>query len=439
MTRSLKKWLLALTAICIVGTVTAQKMEDRITFSLDNWDGLYRIGETVAIHAEVAEPFEAVQELWINGLRVSSEKVTIKAGKYDILTRCDNEPTSVMLRLAHPTKKKDFTDVGYGVGLEQVKPGFEKPNDFMAWWQKQVKKMRKEKIDAKLVEVKAPKKFAKDYVVYDIEINCREGGAPARGYLAMPKNVPVKSLPICIMAHGGGVRNLSNRSQIGVALRYASAGGGAIAIDLNAHGMLNDQPQEYYDELEKTTLNNYIWREIKDRDSYYCRGLYLRMQRTLDYLCTLPEWDGERVLVLGGSQGGAQTAALSGLDSRVTHALIREPGMMDLGADLVGRKSGPPYLGEQFGHTNAFLKALPYFDMAFFMPHIKAKVLFECGLVDMSCTPTSMMAGYNMATCEKQLLTYPFRAHRVPKGKYKEVWNERINKTIKEFINEALK
>ena len=436
-----KRWLCLVIALCAAATLSAQTMEDKITFSLDNWDGRYNVGETVTIHVDVPAPFEAVQELWINGLQVSREEVTIKAGKYDILTRCDNQPTSVMLRLANPDPKqrRDFTDVGYCVGMEQIKPGFEMPADFYEWWMKQVKQMRKQKIDAKLVEVDVPEKYAAGYVCYDLEVCCDESGAPVRGYLAMPKGADLKSLPICIFAHGAGVRGGSNRSRIDVALRYARQGGGAIAIDLNAHGMKNGQPQSYYDKLDKTTLNKYKDREIVDRESYYFRGMYLRMQRALDYLCTLKEWDGERVLVIGGSQGGAQAAAICGLDSRVTHAVIREPGMMDLGGSLVGRKSGPPHLTELYGETEAFLKWAPYFDTAFFMAFSKAKTIYECGWVDMSCTPTSIMTGYNLATCEKTIYTYPFRPHGSPRGKYKDEWHERVNQRYNEFIREALK
>ena len=435
-----RTWLVVL-ALLGATTLWAQTMEERITFSLDRWDGRYDLGDKVAIHVSVPEEFEAVQELWINGLCVSSEEVTVKAGEYDILKRRDKKPTSVMLRLKNPDPKKrrDFTDVGYCVGMEHFRPGFQKPADFYPWWMEQVKKLRELPIEVKIEEVEVPAKYAAKYVCYDLEINCGEGGAPVRGYMALPKDAQPKSLPICIFAHGAGVKGSSNRSRISVALRYAREGGGAIALDMNAHGMLNGQPQSYYDKLDRTTLKEYSKREIKDRESYYYRGMYLRMQRALDYLCTRPEWDGERVLVIGNSQGGAQAAALCGLDQRVTHAVIREPGMMDLGGSLVGRKSGPPCLVELYGETEEFLRWLPYFDMAFMLEHSTAKVIFECGWIDMSCTPSSILSGYNLCGGEKQIYTYPFRPHGTPKGKYRADWNERVGKHYNEFIREALK
>lgn len=416
-------------------------MEEQITLTLDKWDGRYNLGEEVAIHAVVPEEFEAVQEIWVNGLLESSELVTVKKGEYDILTRCYDVPTNVMLKFRNSDTKerKDFTDIGYCVGMEHFKPGFEKPADFMDWWCSQVALMRELPIDAKIVEVEVPQKYAADYVCYDVEVNCGEGGAPVRGYMAMPKGATPGSLPICIFTHGAGVKGGSNRSKIDVALRYARQGGGSISFDINAHGMLNGQPQEYYDTLDATTLKDYKDRPIENREDYYFRGMYLRLQRALDWLCTLPEWNGERVLVIGNSQGGAQTAAICGLDNRVTHAVIREPGMMDLGGNLVGRKSGPPWLVDKYGVTEEFLRWAPYFDTAFFLEYSTAKIIFECGWVDMSCTPSSMMSGYNLAGGEKTIYTYPYRRHQSPKGKYQEEWRKKINKRFSEFISEALK
>lgn len=427
-------------ALCCSTSLWAQShMEELITLTVDKWDGRFELGETVAIHAEVPEEFEAIQEVWVNGLLESKENVVIKAGNYDILTRSYNEPTTVMFRLlnTNPKKKKDFTDIGYCVGLEHFKPGFEKPADFMEWWQEQVAMLRQTPIEATLKEVAVPEKYAKDYVCYDVELSCSEGGAPVRGYMALPRGAAVGTLPISVFTHGSGVKNESNRSRIEVALRYARYG--AISFDINAHGMPNDQPQEFYDELHKTTLNNYLNWPIENREEYYFRGMYLRLQRLIDWMCTLPEWDGQRVLVHGNSQGGAQAAAICGLDSRVSHVLMRESGMMDMGGFLLGRKSGPPQLYELYGQTEELMKWGPYFDVAFFLEHSNAEMVFECGLVDMSATPASIIVGYNVAKGKKTLYTYPYRNHHALKGKYKNEWKEKVTDPINQFIRETLK
>ena len=427
---------------CSVSVWAQSTMEGRITLTLDNWDGRYEVGQTVNIHADVPEAFEAIKEVWVNGLLESSETVLVEAGKYDIFTRHHDEPATVMLKFFNPKSKRrvDFTDIGYCVGLEEFRPGFQKPADFIEWWREQTEVMRQLPIEATITEVAVPEKYAQDYVCYDVMVNCGEGGGiPVRGYMAMPKGADVGSLPICVFTHGSGVKNQNNRSRIEVALRYARQGGGSIAFDLNAHGMPSDQPQEYYDNLHNTVLHNYLNRPIENREDYYFRAMYLRVQRLLDWMCDLPEWDGKRVLIVGGSQGAAQAAAICGLDSRVTHAVLRVSGMMDMGGAQPGRRSGPPQLYELYGPTEEFMKWGPYFDVEFFLQHTDAEIVMECGLVDMSVVPTSIMAGYNIATCPKTLYTYPYRGHHVPKGKYRADWKKKVDDPINKFIREALK
>ena len=443
MKRGIRLALIAIIALCSHTKLLAQEsMEDKITLSIDRWDGRYDLGETVTIKASVPEEFEAIREIYVNSILESKEKVWVEAGEYDILTRTYNTPTSVMLRFINPDKKqkKDFTDIGYCVGMEHFKPGFQKPADFYEWWQEQVAELRKTPIEATIKPVAVPKKYAEDYVCYDVELSCSEGGAPVRGYMALPRNAEPKQLPICIFTHGAGVKGGSNRSKIDVALRYARQGGGSIAFDINAHGMLNDQPQSYYDELNSGELKNYKERPIHNREDYYFRGMYLRLQRLVDWMCTLSEWDGERILVIGSSQGGAQTAAICGLDNRVTHAVIREPGMMDIGGFIAGRKGGQPWLYNKEGQSEeAFMKWMPYFDTAFFLEHSTAELVYECGWVDMACPPSAIMVGYNLASGNKTIYTYPYRAHGAPKGKYRPEWQEKVMDKINEFIRTALR
>ena len=78
-----------------------------------------------------------------------------------------------------------------------------------------------------------------------------------RGYFAKPKSAVPKSLPIVLFVHAAGVKGSWCLAQPETAVNYAKMGNGALAFDLNAHGMLNGQPQEYYDDLEAGELKGY--------------------------------------------------------------------------------------------------------------------------------------------------------------------------------------
>ena len=119
-------------------------------------------------------------------------------------------------------------------------------------------------------------------------------------------------------------------------------GRGALSFDLNAHGMLNGQPDSYYDSLQQNDLKNYPYIGLGSKKDFYFRGMYLRLMRTLDFLTSQPEWDGKRIMVIGESQGGGQALATAGLDHRVTAVIATVP-LCATGAEPLqaGKAAGP--------------------------------------------------------------------------------------------------
>ena len=173
----------------------------------------------------------------------------------------------------------------------------------------------------------------------NIEINCT-GPKPARGYFAKPAIAAPKSLPIVLLVHAAGVKGSWCRSEPGNAMKYAMMG--TLCFDLNAHGMLNGQPEEYYADLEAGELKNYYLQGLTNRDDFYFRGMYLRLMRTIDFLTKQPEWDGKRILVIGESQGGGQALAAAGLDKRVSAVVAIVPAMCDWLGPLADHEGGWP-------------------------------------------------------------------------------------------------
>ncbi len=426
----------------------AQKLSDRVRLSIDRPDGRYASGEKIDVYVESDAELDLPMQVFLNGnvqkkLCVASKH--IPAGKSLLYSASYDAPTAQVIRLLDPEKKGEFADIGAIVDAEGFRPGFACPADMRAFWDKEIKAMRKMKMKAKLTKVEIPAdkvKKAENIECFAFEINC-VGDVPARGYLAKPKDAEPGSLPILVYLHGAGVAKTGNRSSITLAANYAKRGGGAIVVDLNAHGMLSDQPQSYYDDLDANALKNYSRREPVDHQSFYFRTMFLRAQRTLDYLCTLPEWDGERVLVMGSSQGGAQTAALAGMDPRVKVAVLTVPAMMDMGGKLAGRASGWPKLLELYKTSETAAQILPYYDGVNFLQMTDARLFMETGLSDFTCPPADVFAGFNVAkSADKVIYTNPYRAHsdsrNYPPGKRDE-WKKNIDDVRFRFINDYLK
>ena len=275
------------------------------------------------------------------------------------------------------------------------------------------------------------------YVCSDIEINCT-GPKPARGYFAKPENAKSKSLPIVLYLHAAGVVGSWCRSEVGNVMRYAKMGKGALSFDLNAHGMLNGQPEEYYKNLEAGELKNYYISGIENRNDVYFRGMYLRLIRTLDFLTSQPEWDRKRILVIGESQGGGQALAAAGLDHRVSAAVAIVPAMCDWGGTLLGRKGGWPQPFDQNGDKDKMRASLPYFDTAHLLKGCKATLVTEIGLIDNTCPATSIFAAINQASGKKKTFVVPYRAHQMAQPAYKEIWGKSVVQQREAFIKDYL-
>lgn len=418
-----------------------------IILTTDHENGLYAKGEQVNVYAALntesaSNPLLLVK---VNGKNViknrpvelTAEKTVVYSGSFD--------ETSYITVSASATgdfkDAKNYSKIGVVVGAEDYAPGFEEPADFMKFWQDEVKAMRKSKIKAKTKAVAVDgklEKYADKVDAYDLQINMPEGN-PVRAYIAFPKNAQNGSHPIIIMPHGAGVRtsNLFN------AVYWAARG--CIAIDVNAHGILNGQDKEYYKELGNGELKGYFKREITDRDSFYFRLMYLRMQRVLDYAATLPEWDNQRVIVKGSSQGGGQSAVLAGLDSRVTMAVLQVPALCDMGGKLAHHTGGWPTNYSKTIHKDESALArevLPYFDGANFLRHTNAKLIIDCGLVDTTCAPEAVISTFNAAaSTDKTLYTFPYRNHSAKKmtKQQRAQWQKTVEKPMLNAIKAYIK
>lgn len=331
--------------------------------------------------------------------------------------------------------KTELASIGYIVSPEQLNPGTSRPADFDRYWETLRKQQANIPIRALTNDVAVEKGFKCSHV----ELNGLSK-MPARGYIAMPNEAKPKSLPIVIYFHAAGVSGDWCLAKPENAVQYAKMGNGAICLDINAHGILDGQPLDYYKNLEQGELKDYFFRGIENRDSFYFRDMYLRLLRAIDYLTTLPEWDGKRILVYGESQGGGQALVAAGLDPRVTAVVAIVPALCDWGGAFAGRRGGwpQPFDQTQF-NRDVLLSTLPYFDAAHILKGAKADMFIEIGLIDMVCPSTSIFAAINQAQGSKTVYTVPYRDHHVSQKRYLPQWESSVLKARLEFITNHLK
>jgi cephalosporin-C deacetylase-like acetyl esterase len=148
----------------------------------------------------------------------------------------------------------------------------------------------------------------------------------------------------------------------------------------------------------------------------YFLGMFLRVLRAIDFLAMQPEWDGRRLLVVGGSQGGAQAVVAAGLDKRVSFISAAVPALADCTGVLAGKpKSWPYFIAPEKIETpemQSTIQAVRYYDIMNFAARAKAKAVFSVGFIDETCPPSCVYAVFNNYAGEKQMFNDVRSGHK---------------------------
>ena len=296
---------------------------------------------------------------------------------------------------------------GAGFSPLKIAPSLPVPDDFDAFWADQKKKVREMPLEPELTAVEYSDASIE---CFDVQIPCL-GGAPVSGYFSLPKDAAPESVPAILWVHGAGVRS----SVLGNAVKGAKWD--MLSMDINAHGIPNGNPSEYYSDLSKGRLKGYRQAGHESRETVYFRGMFLRLVRALDFLTSRPEWDGEHLIVIGHSQGGGQALAAGGLDPRVTLIASGVPAICDHSGRAAGRINGWPKLvpmGEDGKPEPKSLDASRYVDAVNFASRCKARAIMSVGFIDTVCPPSSCYAAYNCLQGPKEIINEPLMGHAAP-------------------------
>lgn len=126
----------------------------------------------------------------------------------------------------------------------------------------------------------------------------------------------------------------------------------------------------------------------------------LRVLRALEYLESLPEWNGKEILAEGGSQGGLQAVWAAALDHHVTKVNPFIIWCCDIG------KKGDWRLRSEF--EPAFAPGLRYYDCVNMARRITGEVhVTRAGLGDYTSPPSGIALFYNhLDKAKKKRITF---------------------------------
>lgn len=398
-----------------------------------NSDWLYKLSEdaviSIAIHKyglvldNIEVEYETGPELMLADKRGT---IKLQDGKALLNIGSMSEPGFKDCRLKVKLDGEEyFHHIKVGFEPEKLKPYTAYPDDFIDFWE-----------NAKEEAAKCPMEVTKTFVpeyssnlvdCYLVKIQTFKRTQYIYGYLSVPKGEGV--YPAVFSPPGAGVKPMDPMKDI----FYAE--NGFIRFDMEIHGIRPDLDAETYGEISRAFgngNNSYLVNGLDDRDSYYMKKVYLSCIRALDYLTSLPEWDGKNLIAQGGSQGGALALITAGLDSRITACAANHPALSDMAGYKAGRAGGYPHLFTKFSgmDTPEKLKTLEYYDVVSFARHIRIPVFMTWGFNDNVCPPTTSYIVYNLLKAQKEALITPVNEHWI---------SQTTRKGIMDWIKKSLK
>jgi cephalosporin-C deacetylase-like acetyl esterase len=383
---------------CSIGFAQHPPIPQQLTFTPYRASGIYDVGEKVGWTVTPGPVTPTYSYKWTirgnNAVVLKEGKLDLTSGTHKIEITAD-QPEMIYVAIEPAAKGASEEFIGgntgrnnglYAVGaaVAPTKIGLStpRPEDFDAFWAAKLAAQAKIPIHPVLTPVTTdvPGVRMSMFVLDAL-------GSKAHGYLAEPAKEG--KFPALIQLQYAGVYALN---AAGNAQRAAE---GWLTINVDSHDKLPSEPSGDVPRNYQTIGNT-------DREASYFLNMYLRDSRVLDYLLTLPEWDGKTIVLTGGSMGGQQSLALAGLrPEQITAVLVCVPAGADTNGDLHGRKAGYPNWPS--ANPDAMKTAL-YFDTVNFASRIKAPVMAGMGFIDTISPPAGIWTMLNQIPGAKEPL-----------------------------------
>lgn len=386
-----------------------------VTVQPDHKDWNYKTGEkaTFTINVlrsgtllnNVSVDYEAGPAMYPN---VRKEGVTLKDGTLK-LNGSLSTPGFYRVKVTAHAGGKDYEGLCTAAfSPEKVQPFCQDVKDFDTFWSKALSNARKNDLNPHLIPL--PERSTKDDDVYEVSYSNDSPGSLMYGILSIPRKAG--KYPALLRVPGAGVRPYSGDTY--------TAPGKCITLEIGIHGIPVTMEQKVYDNLLAGALNNYWDVNLGNPDKNFYKRVVTGAVRAVDYIASLPQWDGKTIGVTGSSQGGFLSLAVAALDSRVTFLAAVHDAMCDFEAETHNVAGGWPHYFYKKAYNNKEVEGARYYDGVNFARRCKVPAWFSFGYNDEVVPPTSSYGLYNIYPAEKTLSVYQQTGHYW----YQEQWDE---------------
>ena len=383
----------------------------------DHADWLYQTGENAKVEVSFCKygiPRDGELKYSIGNDMLLPDKhgsVKLKNGRAVINMGTKKTPGFRDMKLSVSLDGKTYEHhIKVGFSVDKIKPYTQEPQDFRSFWQKNVEELKQ-------VSMSYTKELYKDYCTdkidcYLVKLQIDKMGHSMYGFLFYPKNAQPGKHPVVLCPPGAGIKTIKDPMR-----NKYYAENGFVRFEVEIHGLDPRIPSETFGEISRAFNDRnggYLANGLENKDIYYMKHVYVGLVRCIDFLTSLPEWDGKNVAVQGGSQGGALAIIAAGLDNRVTQCVANHPALSDMaGYAAKGGTGGYPHFCRQpqiLSNTDC-LNTLAYFDVVNFARYVKAPTYLTWGYNDVTCPPTTSYAVWNTLKCTKESLLTPINEH----------------------------
>jgi cephalosporin-C deacetylase len=360
----------------------------------DKFDWTYQLGEYAEFQISITQsgvPIDGQNVRYVvmeeKMLPLKEESLILKNGKAITPKFSMDQPGFLRCEVYATYEGKEYKGIGTAAYQPMdIKPTVKMPGDFETFWNEGKSELAKIPIDPKWIHI--PERSNSKVDVYHVSFqNIRN--SRIYGILCIPKGGG--KYPAILSVPGAGIRPYQGD--------IAKAERGAITLQIGIHGIPVDMSQEIYSNLGSGALNGYMHFNNNNKELYYYKRVYLGCVRAVDFLVSLPQYDGQNLAVQGGSQGGALAITTAALDSRIKYLAAVYPALSDLTGYLNGRAGGWPHVftGQNLNYYNKpeVIEALAYYDVVNFARNLKTPGFYTWGFNDEVCPPTSYYSAYN--------------------------------------------
>lgn len=397
----------------------------QILVTPDHTDWTYAPGDPVTFSIQVlydGQPLPgAVVQYRIGPEKFEGEptEVTLPDGRITIGGETMDAPGFLRCKVTATIQGRAYKGLATaGFSPMEIQPTQTNPEDFDAFWEDQLALLKETPLAVR--KTLLPDRCTPEVNVYAIRYNSQSSRRTVPFYGILTEPAKPGKYPAVLRVPGAGVRPYNG--QIGLAEE------GVIALEIGIHSIPVTLEGSVYDDLRNAALAGYRVEGLDDPERYYFHRVYLGCVRANDVLVNHPMWDGENLVVVGGSQGGQLSIVTSALDKRVTGTVSNYPAFCDVTGYLEGRAGGWPHMFRDEEHRSTEkIATTAYYDVVNFARRLHAPFSMALGYNDETCPPTSMFSAYNVVPVEKELHLQLEMGHRGTS----EFYNRFIERVLK--------